>query len=302
MGRGSVRLGLAAVAVGLAGFGLTGCRRAQQVSAKTATEASSSAETPRMPDGKPDLNGMWMHRPPPGLARSAVSEEKREAGIAYASRRCAPNEKGCRENTNQNVDQEFSNRVNPNRPLYRPQYWDKVQQLDYDTNTTDPMLKCQPLGVPRMGPPTKIVQTANEVILLYALNQMNEVRVVPTDGRPHDPDRAQDISYYGDAVGHWESDTLVVDSVGFNDITWLDVVKGASGYFHSEKMHVVERFRREGKTLHYQATVEDPEVLLEPWAMTPWTLTLNPNPKVTLHEGDLCRDYETGTAVSKIRH
>jgi hypothetical protein len=94
----------------------------------------------------------------------------------------------------------------------------------------------------------------------------------------------------------------VVDALGFNDITWLDVVKGASGYFHSEKLHVIERFRREGNTLHYQATVEDPEVLLEPWAMKPWVLTLNPDPKATLHEGDLCRDYETGVAVSRIRH
>jgi hypothetical protein len=107
-----------------------------------------------------------------------------------------------------------------------------------------------------VGPPTKIVQTADEVIFLYAQGgagtQPTDFRVIPTDGRKHDPVRAKDVTYYGHSVGRWEGDTLVVDSVGFNDITWLD--KG--GYFHSDKMRVLERFRREGNVLHYQVTVE----------------------------------------------
>lgn len=269
------------------------------VEAQHAVQKSSVA-TPRTPDGKPDLSGMW--RRPRENTGGGLTEEQRARGIAYASRRCAPNQKGCRENTNQNVDQEFTNRVNPNKPLYKPEYWDKVQWLDYDTNNTDPMLKCLPLGVPRMGPPTKIVQTPKEMIFLYTKNLMSEVRVIPTDGRGHDPERSQDISWYGDAIGIWEGDTLVVDSIGFNDVTWLDSEKGQNGYFHSEKMRVIERFRREGNDLHYEVTIEDPEVLLQPWTKDPQVLTLDPSPKATLYEGDVCRDYETGVAVWRIRH
>src|SRR5579864_2075863 len=133
---------------------------------RASSNTSSAVTTPRTPDGKPDLNGVW--RPPRRTDFGGpIREELQERGIAYASRRCAPNEKGCREYTNQTVDQEFTNRISPNKPLYKPQYWDKVQWLDYDTNNTDPMLRCLPLGVPRMGPPMKIVQTPKEVILLY---------------------------------------------------------------------------------------------------------------------------------------
>ncbi len=230
----------------------------------------------------PDLSGMWNG----GAGARGASEDNGDIIANFPSRRCAPNQR----------------RMNPNRPLYKPEFWDKVQDLDRNTNTMDPLFKCQPYGVPRVGPPTKIVQTANEVIFLYAAvgagTQPNDFRIIPTDGREHDPVRANDVSYYGDSVGHWEGDTLVVDSVGFNDITWLD----RGGYFHTDNMHVIEKLRREGDTLHFQATVDDPGVLLEPWAMTPRILKLNPNPKATIREGDPCRDVDYENMVSKIRH
>ena len=153
-----------------------------------------------------------------------------------------------------------------------------------------------------MGPPAKIVQTANEVIFLYAAagagTQPNDFRIIPTDGRGHDPVRAQDVSYYGDSVARWEGDTLVIDSVGFNDITWLE----RGGYFHTDNMHVIEKLRREGNTLTYQVTVDDPGVLLQPWVMTPRKLNLNTNPKAYIREGDPCRDVDYENMVSKIRH
>jgi len=219
-----------------------------------------------------------------------------------ASRRCAPTQVKCDEHTNQSYDGEFTARMSPSRPLYKPEYWDHVQYLDLNTNKEDPIFVCQPYGVPRVGPPARIIQTTNDVVFLYAQGgagtQPTDFRVIPTDGRKHDPVRARDVSYYGHSVGRWEGDTLVVDSVGFNDITWLD--KG--GYFHSDKMRVLERFRREGNVLHYQVTVEDPEVLLEPWAMTERQLRLNTNPKAYIAEGSPCRDYDSTNMVTKIRH
>ena len=176
----------------------------------------------------PDLSGMW-NGAAAGINRT--SEDNGNITSNVASRRCAPNQKGCNDQTNQTVDGEFTGRMDPNRPLYKPEFWDKVQDLDRNTNTVDPLFKCQPYGVPRMGGPTKIVQTKDEVIFLYAAagagTQPNDFRIIPTDGRGHDPVRSQDVSYYGDSVGHWEGDTLVIDSVGFNDITWLD----RGGYF-----------------------------------------------------------------------
>jgi hypothetical protein len=248
--------------------------------------------------GHPDLSGMWNGG---GGLRGAL-EDNGNITDNFPSRRCAPNQKGCGDQTNQNVDGEFTGRMDPNRPLYKPEFWDKVQDLDRNTNTVDPLFKCQPYGVPRMGPPTKIVQTANEVIFLYAApgagTQPHDYRIIPTDGRAHDPVRAQDVTFYGDSVGRWEGATLVIDSVGFNDVTWLD----RGGYFHTDNMHVIEKLWREGDTLNYQVTVEDPEVLLQPWVTTTRKLKLNTNPKAYIREGDPCRDVDYQNMVSRIRH
>lgn len=271
----------------------------QKDSAQKDSAQKGSVLTPRTTDGRPDLSGMWNPQPAAYRGTGSVSAEQRANGISYASRRCAPNQKGCRENTNQNIDDEFMGRISANRPLYKPEYWDKVQDTDYNTNNTDPMFQCLPDGVPRVGPPAKIVQTATELIFFYTSGRNHDYRIIPIDGRAHDPVLSQDIGFYGDAIGTWEGDTLVVDSKGFTDATWLS---NKGGYFHSDKLHVIERFRREGNRLHYEVTVEDPEVLLQPWVMDPQTLTLNPNPKAVIFEGDVCRDFDLGTHVSRIRH
>jgi hypothetical protein len=264
-----------------------------------ATGSAAAVSTPHMPDGHPDLSGLWNGAAGP---RGGASDENGNITSNVASRRCAPNQRGCGDQTNQTVDGEFTGRMDRNRPLYKPEFWDKVQDLDKNTNTMDPIFKCQPYGVPRVGPPTKIVQTANEIIFLYAAagagTQPNDFRIIPTDGRQHDPVRAEDVTFYGDSVGHWDGDTLVIDSVGFNDQTWLD----RGGYFHTDNMHVTEKLSREGNILHYQAIVDDPGVLLQPWAMTPRTLRLNTDPKAYIREGDPCRDVDYNNMVSKIRH
>ena len=206
---------------------------------------------------------------------------------------------GCFEETNETTDTEFTLRSDSNRPLYKPEYWDKVQDLDYNTNTRDPQFACKPMGIPRMGPPTQIIQTAKYVVFFYTGYPTNgQFRIIPMDGRGHDPVRAQDISYLGDPAGRWDGDALVVESVGFNDETWL----GTGGFFHSYDMKVTERLRREGNVVNYQATVDDPTVLLQPWVMSARELDLNPDSKAYLQEGDQCSQPDPGWVVSRVRH
>jgi hypothetical protein len=231
-------------------------------------------------------------------------------GVVLNTRRCAPSqqqvrkEQGrevCDEGTNEYIDSELTTRLHPNRPLYKPEYWSKVQDLDYDANNQDPQMVCQSLGVPRLGPPRKIVQTANEVVFFYG----DDVRIIPTDGRPHDP--KADPTLRGDSVAHWEGDTLVVDVISFNDRSWLGGgLQGPAtggGYFHSYELHVIERLRRDGDRIHYQATIDDPEVFLEPWTMNPIELKASTDPNATIREGTPCNmEYDKGTIVGRNRH
>jgi hypothetical protein len=258
---------------------------------------ASSAATPRMPDGKPDLGGWWGGG---GGGGGAKPDEKGNLTVLNRSRGCHPGMKVCHAAVNQSNDSTFTARLDANRPQYKPEYWAKVRDLDFNSNKEAPYFKCQPAGVPRMGPPVRILQTANDVVFLYQQQGASptDFRMIPTDGRPHDPIKSQDLLFYGHAVGRWEGDTLVVDAVAFNDLTWL----GQGGYFHSNQMRVIERFRRDGNTLHYQATVIDPEVLLEPWVMNPRVLRLNTSKDVTINEQNPCEELDQENMVGRIRH
>jgi hypothetical protein len=107
-----------------------------------------------------------------------------------------------------------------------------------------------------------------------------------------------DPSYFGDSVGHWEGDTLVVDVTHFNDDTWLAAIpgQGGSGYFHTDALHVVERLTRTGETLRWEATAEDPNVLTKPWKMTPQTEILAQD---MIYEQPICEERETPHIVDK---
>lgn len=250
-----------------------------------------SQTTPRLANEKPDLSGNW--------TSSAMNWR-------YGFRRCGPSQVDCSPTWNQTIDFEFEapSRYGPNRPLYKPEFWDKVQELDMWTNREDPVMTCQPLGVPRQGPPRRIVQTANDIIFFYGQyadggGGYGEYRIMPIDGRKHDPDDMATTRYMGYTVGHWEGDTLVLDSVAFNDYTWL----ARGGFFHSDRMRVIERFTRRGDEILYEVTVEDSQVLLEPWVMTPRTLRLSANPDAgLLPERGNCEVYELEDITSQIRH
>ena len=264
------------------------------VMAKTEPAVNKSAPTPRLGE-HPDLTGNWSYNDWIGNYMTG------------GGRRCGPTQgPDCSRTTNQTEDFELyspSRFGNLGRPIYKPENWDRVQQLDMWTNKYDPVMTCQPLGVPREGPPRRIYQTDRDVTFIYtggdAGGGYGEYRVIPTDGRQHPKSAELDITYLGDTVGHWEGDTLVLDAVAFTDDTWL----GRGGLFHSAKMHVVERFTRQGDALLYNVTVEDPEVLVEPWVLPTRTVRLNPNPDAGLirERGD-CTVQELGHASTQIRH
>jgi hypothetical protein len=265
------------------------------VVAKAEPKVDKSTSTPRI-GGKPDMTGTWVHTDWIGNYQGG------------GGRRCGPTQdKECNRQVNQTEDFELyspSRFGGLNRPLYKPQYWDKLQQLDMWTNKEDPVMTCQPLGLPRQGPPRRIYQTADDITFLYqqyadAGGGLGEFRVVPTDGRKHSEDAEFANKYYGDTVGHWEGDTLVLDSIGFNDRTWF----GRGGFFHTDQMHIVERFTREGNAIRYDVTVEDPGVLVEPWVLPTRTLVVNPSPDAKLlPERGNCEVYEDIAETNQIRH
>ena len=215
--------------------------------------AQSAGDLPRMADGRPDLSGTWDNGGGIAFVRPVAD------GDSICVSGCGP-APAPRANAGPPPA--------PDRPKYRPEFQARVAQLDANQVREDPVLRCFAPGVPRIGPPDKIVQTRDELVFLYDDVAGNFFRIVPTDGRAHRDD--VEPSFLGDAVGRWEGDTLVVETVNFNAETWLV----DDGSFHTRDLRVVERITRDGGTLTWQATAYDPDVLAEPWAMRPRTATL----------------------------
>ena len=141
------------------------------------------------------------------------------------------------------------------------------------TETNDPISNCFPPGVPRIYThpfPVQILQTQEQVAMLFEYDSMR--RHIYIDGRPHDTSLGP--SWMGDSIGHWEGDTLVVDTVNFNDKTWLDRV----GHPHSDALHLTERFRRAKDHLFDDITIEDPKAYTKSWGvkyvykLKPWDI------------------------------
>jgi hypothetical protein len=254
--------------------------------------AASQVPTPRLTNGKPDMTGSWQSAAsgPPG----------------GGNRRCGPTQKRCEvPNDNFVVDYAW---ISPSRywmglngPIYRPEFWDKVQELDMWTNKYDPIMTCQPMGIPRQGEPRRIFHTANDITLFYTFSDYGggnrEYRMIPTDGRQHDANQARQATYLGYSVGKWEGDTLVIDSISFVDSTWL----GRGGLFHSGDMRIVEKFTRKGNEILHETTIHDPESFLEPWVMPARTLTLS-DTDALIAERAHCEVYETNDITNQMRH
>jgi len=258
-----------------------------------AKSAPHSTATPRTADGKPDLSGIWNASAGGGLNPSFIirKDDKGRTTKLLFSEPDADFSKG-------DAEHRAERAAAPNQPPYKPELEEKVKVLDENTNDYDGALHCQPLGVPRMGPPRQIVEYPGHVVFLYqgGESNINTFRVIPTDGRPHRTD--VDPSYLGDSVGHWEGDTLVIDVAGFNDLTWL----AEDGKFHSDAMHVIERFTRDGDSIKYEVTVEDPTVFTRPWIMNPRMLKLNTAPDAAIDEDPPCVEKDAAHLVTKEHH
>ena len=118
-------------------------------------------------------------------------------------------------------------------------------------------------------------------------------RIIPTDGRPHRT--GLPASYLGDSIGRWEKDTLVVETVNFNDETWL----ADNGAFHTTGLKVIERLRRVGDTIEFQATAHDPAVLAEPWVTPSRTIWLTDR---ELEESPRCEDRDMNLVIDGSHH
>lgn len=183
--------------------------------------------------------------------------------------------------------------MEPDRPKYRPEFQARVDDLNKHQVEKDPVLRCLPPGVPRIGPPDKIVQTPGEIIFLYDDVTGNFFRVIPTDGRPHRTD--VEASFLGDAIGWWEGNTLVVETVNFNDDTWLT----DDGSFHSRDLKVIERLSLAGDKLTWQATAIDPAILAEPWDIRPRIAARTDD---EILEAPLCLERDLGHMVDETHH
>jgi hypothetical protein len=233
-----------------------------------------SKPAPRAADGHPDLSGMWIEKYGALGADPAAGKpaQPRTAGSAEAS-------------------------AYPTDALpYQPWAAEKAKQL-HDAENTDPLLHCEPYGMPRIwgGPhPARLVQLPGELIILYERD--TSFRIIPTDGRPH-PDPADiDPSWMGNSVAKWDGDTLVIDTIGLTDKSWLGTGKSAgegSATFHSDALHVTERIRRpDFDHLAVEITNDDPKVFTHPWVFT-WNMTLAPNEQ--MYEDVTCsneKDYQ----------
>jgi hypothetical protein len=124
----------------------------------------------------------------------------------------------------------------------------------------DPEANCLPTGVPRQAPyPWNIAQTHKYIYFVFEGN-IHSYRQIFMDGRQHSSD--PNPSWYGESIGRWDGDTLVVDSIGFNDKSWFDF----AGHPHTEQMHVVERYTRPNLgQLNYDITIDDPGAYTRPF-------------------------------------
>jgi hypothetical protein len=213
------------------------------VNAKKAVRLPPGGPTPRMSDGHPDLSGVWFVGSAGGQTFDAGAKKQ------------------------------FDPKVTPEEPpSFLPSAAAKIKAMsstDFELGRAS--VNCLPRGVPGMvliNPyPFQLVTTPGQFVQLDELN--NNFRVVPTDGRAHDPD--PDPTFDGDEVAHWDGDTLVVDTISIDERTWNNF----TGWFHSDQEHVIERFRRPDLNhLLVQVTVEDPKVLAKPWTSAPrmWSL------------------------------
>jgi hypothetical protein len=201
---------------------------------------------PRTKDGKPDLNGVWQavnesnwdieaHPAAPGPFWQLGASYSVAPGVGIVEGGAIP---------------------------YKPEALQKKKQNFANRMTLDPEAKCYLPGVPRamyMPYPFQILQSTKQIMMVFEFaGALRTIYMADQTEAPAD-------SWMGWSNGHWEGETLVIDTTGFNDLSWFD----RAGNFHSDALHVVERITAIDKDhLNYEATIEDPNVFTRPWKIS----------------------------------
>lgn len=224
-------------------------------------DEASKLPTPRTKEGHPDLTGFWGRGQQLGglidQAKTRVNPDGTTSAPLFGDVQDEIN--GVKRAEANRAAREANNGT---RPVYKPEFQAKALANMRDNIHLDPAYRCQELGVPRIGPPSEILQYPDILFFLYSdiyPSLPNHYRIVHIDGRGHDPNA--DPLPDGDAIGHWEGDTLVIDITNIDPDTWLD----NQGSYHDDKLHVIERLTRKGNVLHYEVTDEDATMFAEPF-------------------------------------
>ncbi len=220
--------------------------------------ANEGPPTPRLPDGTVNLGripgekGVWYVAASLNFARFSVDAPPGWA--ANGERDGAPSELWI-----------------PFQPWAAAVYnYHSLNEAKYD-----PEGYCLPPGGPRQLAtpfPAEIIQLPQDKRIIMIFEGGGHVwREIYMDGRPHPSmDAIKGQTWLGHSVGHWENDTLVIDTIGYNEGTWLD----GWGHPHTDLLHVIEHITRPSKnTLHYEATIDDPGAYTKPWTVAwniPW--------------------------------
>jgi len=230
------------------------------VTASAIAADAPAAKAPRLPNGKPNLSGIWQtmntanYDLEPHAARAALALVPGQfvpvpapEVVALGAVGAVPGGLGV---------------VEGNEIPYLPAALEKKRENQKNWLASDPEIKCYLPGVPRatyMPFPFQI--SHNKDALFFAYEYAGAVRNVYLK----DPGEAPTESWMGQSVGRWEGDTMVVDVKGFNDQTWFD----RAGNHHSEQLHVVERYTlRSPDVIWYEATIEDPKTFSRPWKIS----------------------------------
>ena len=223
--------------------------------AQATQQSGSVGPAPRTPDGKPDLSGNWVADR--GARFSKAARDERHVELTM---------------TRWGEVQYLWN----TEPIIHQGYYEPIERQRIEL---DPIFHCYPPGVVRLGPPTDtdvgggsviaILQTPRLVTIVF--QRRNSVRYIYTDGREHP--KPLELTWNGHSIGRWDGDTLVVDTIGLRDETWLT----SDGHEHSTQLLVVERFRRvNADTLEIDRTLTDPIALAKPYTSRV-ELRLRPN-------------------------
>ena len=220
-----------------------------------------SAPTPKTADGKPDLTGIWenFRAPAPAPAAAANSKAPVANGDIFSGLKTNDDFLALvKKSAFWNIGSSF-----PDGLPFQPWAAELHKQRVADNSKDNPDAHCLPMGMMQFhyhGQPRKMIQTPQVIVILYEANA--GIRQIFTDGRSLPKDA--DPWWYGYSTGHWEGDTLVVQSAGFRDLGWLDV----EGSPLTETAHITERYRRpDFGHLEIEVTIDDPKAYTKPWTV-----------------------------------